>query len=285
MIRKGIVRIVTWLAISLVPGILSFPAFAGENFPQRIISLVPTATEEIYILGAEDRLIANTIYCTRPSEANKKEKVGTIREVNVEKIVGLKPDLVLATSLTNAKAKEKLKALGIRVETFPYAKNFKELCGHFLLLGKIIGKEKEVRQIIKDAERDVADIRNRVRNLAKPGVFIQIGAKPLYTANRDSFLNDFIELGSGINIASEAKSGLYTREMVLNKNPDVIIIATMGIAGEKEQENWNRFKSINAVKNKRIHTIDSDRFCSCTPVTFVDGLREIVEILHPGSER
>ena len=251
------------------------------NFPQRIISLGPSITEQIYLLGVEDKLIGCTIYCKTPLEAEKKEKIGTVVEVNLEKIVSLNPDLVLATSLTNFKVIEKLKNLGIKVIIFSSAKNFSEICAQFLELGKIIGKEETAEKIIYTVEDKVNTIKKIVEDLPKTKIFVQVGAKPLFTVNEDSFINDFIEFAGGINIAKDAKTGLYSREEVLRKNPGVIIIVTMGIVGENERKVWQKFKMLDAAKNSKIYIIDSYKICSPTPLTFVEALEEITNILHP----
>lgn len=255
--------------------------YPKENYPRKIISLGPAITEELYLLGIEDRLIANTIYCKRPLEAQKKEKIGTVIQINVEKIVSIKPDLVIATSLTSPKAKEKLRNLGIKVVTFPTAKNFPQICEHFLELGKIVGREKEAREIIWQVKMRVDIIKKKVKDLPKQNVFAQVGTRPLFTVTKDSFVNDFMEFAGGINVAKDAKSGLYSREKVLKDNPDVIIIVTMGIVGEQEKEIWQRYKVLKAVENNRIYIIDSYKLCSPTPLSFVEGLEEIVKILHP----
>jgi iron complex transport system substrate-binding protein len=249
-------------------------------FPQRIISLDPSITEQLYLLGVEDRLVGCTIYCKRPPEAEKKEKIGTVIEINVEKIVSLKPDLVIATSLTNPNAIEKLKNLGIKVIISPTAKNFQEICKNFLELGKIVDKKKEAKYIVQEARKKVASIYKKVKNLPKPKVIVQVGAKPLWIATKDSFINDFIKLAGGINIGPSSKSGLYSREKVLKDNPDIIIIVTMGIVVKQEKEIWQRYKTISAVKNNRIYIMDSYKLCSPTPVSFVETLEELAKILH-----
>ncbi|MDI6840999.1 MAG: ABC transporter substrate-binding protein [bacterium] len=255
------------------------------KFPHRIVSLGPAITEEIYLLGAEDRLVANTIYCERPPEAKKKEKIGTVIEINVEKIISFKPDLVLATPLTDPKAKEKLKNLGLKVVTFPVEKDFNEICRNFLELGQIIGKKEEAEKIIYQVKNEVDSISKKIKTLSKlevtpPKVFIQVGANPLFTVTKDSFLNDLIGFAGGVNIALGAKTGLYSREKVIQQNPDVIIIVTMGIVGEKEMKSWQRYKTLNAVKNNRIYIMDSYKVCSPTPISFVEALEELVKILH-----
>ncbi|MBI5554855.1 MAG: ABC transporter substrate-binding protein [Elusimicrobia bacterium] len=261
---------------------LSAIAAAPGPYPQRIISLGPFLTEEIYLLHLDNRLVANTIYCQKPAAAQKKEKVGTVMEVNLEKIVSLKPDLVLTTALTNPKAKDKLNKLGLRVEDFPAAASFTEILEQFIRLGRLTGQQKKAEEIIEQVKTKVVSMRNKIENVPKPTVLMQIGANPLWVATKNSFLNDLIECAGGINIGPSSTSGLYSREKVLAQDPEIIIIATMGIAGENEREIWNKYQTVKAVKNKRIHIIDSYKLCSPTPVSFVDVLEEIVKIIHPG---
>jgi iron complex transport system substrate-binding protein len=255
-----------------------------ENYPQRIVSLGPALTEEIYLLGVEDRLVGCTIYCQRPPKAKNKEKVGTAIEVNLEKIVVLKPDLVLATSLTDPKAKEKLKKLGIRVITFPEAKSFDEICQHFLELGRIVSREKEAQELINIAKKRVNSIIKKVKGLRKPRVFVQVGAKPLVAVSKDSFVNDFIKLAGGINSVQGSGHIRYSREKVLKDNPDVIIIVTMGINGEEEKRTWQKYKTLNATKFNKIYIIDPDKITSPTPLIFTETLEEIAMFLHPNLE-
>jgi len=279
--KKPEVRKICFLFTVFCCSILCISSHGQDKFPQRIISLGPSITEELYLLGVENKIVGVTTYCQRPPQAQEIEKIGTVIEVNLEKVISLQPNLVLATSLTNPKAKEKLKNLGIKVITFPSAKNFREICEQFLELGKIVGREKEAEEIVYRAKKTVSSVKQKVKELPKPKVLVQVGAKPLWVAPKDSFVNDFIEIAGGINVGPSGKNGLYSREKVLKQNPDVIIITTMGIAGEEEKKIWQKYKTLNAVRNNRIYIIDSYRLCSPTPVTFVETLKEIVKILHP----
>jgi ABC-type Fe3+-hydroxamate transport system substrate-binding protein len=254
------------------------------EFPQRIISLGPSITEELYLLGAQNKIVGVTVYCRKPAQAREKEKVGTAVEVNVEKITALEPDLIIATSLTSPKSIEKLKNLGIDVVIFPATESFPRLCDQFLELAKLIGKEKEAQIILKEVRSEVETIRKSVEILSKPKVIVQVGAKPLWIATRDSFMNDFIELAGGENIGPQGLNGCYSREKVLELNPDVIIITTMGIIGDDEKTLWQKYTTLSAVKNNRIYIVDSDKFCSPTPVSFVNTLKEAVTMLHPENE-
>ncbi|MDD5224223.1 MAG: helical backbone metal receptor [bacterium] len=257
-------------------------ALAATNYPQRIISLGPGITEELYLLGVGDRIVGVTTYCRRPEEAQKKDKVGTILEVNLEQIMVRKPDLVLALNLTDPRIIERLDGLGIKVHQFPLARNFSELNQQFLDLGRLIGKAEIAQEIVSRARAEVNRISSGLKDLPRPRVFVQVGAKPLFAVNRDYFLNDFIRLAGGINTAEEAGSGgLYSREQVIKDDPDVIIIAAMGLPAEEETRTWEGFKNLRAVQNGRIYIVDSDKYCNPTPLSFVEALREMISLLHP----
>ncbi|MFH2069429.1 MAG: ABC transporter substrate-binding protein [Candidatus Omnitrophota bacterium] len=249
--------------------------------PQRIISLGPALTEAIYLLGVQDRLVGCTIYCNRPEAARQKQKVGTVVEVSVEKIVSLKPDLILATALTDRRAKEHFRQLGINVVVFPEAKNFDEICQQFLFLGKAVDREKKAQKIVAQAKKEIDSIAGKVKGITKPRVFMEIGTNPLFTVTRDSFVNDFIVRAGGINIAAEARSGLYSREKVVAQNPDVIIVVSMGVVADQEKKVWQKFWNLSAIKNDRVYVLDPDKICSPTPPSFVETLKEISLLLHP----
>lgn len=223
-----------------------------------------------------------TTYCQRPAEAARKDKVGTILEINIEEVVIQKPDLVLATNLNQRTSIEKLRTLGVRVVVFPLARNFTQLCEQFLQLGKLIQKEKEAEKIVRAAKSRIEGVREAVRDFPRPRVFVQVGAKPLFAATKDYFIHDFIVLAGGRNIAEEAGAGLYSREKVIAADPDVILITTMGIAGQEERGKWERYGTLKAVQRDRIYIVDPDVYCTPTPLSFGETLREMAEIIHPG---
>jgi len=251
---------------------------------RKIISLGPSITEEIYLLGAQNRLVGVTIHCRKPPQAKEKEVVGTAIEVNVERIVALKPDLVIATSMTSPKSIEKLKDLGIGVVMFRAAESFSQLCDQFLEMAKFIGREKDAQAILEKSRSEVEAVKKSVEGLPRPKVIVQAGARPLWVATRDSFINDLIELAGGENLGPRGLNGRFNREKVLELNPDVIIITTMGIIGDDEKVLWQKYPTISAVKNNRIYIADSDKFCSPTPVTFAQTLKETAAMLHPKNE-
>jgi iron complex transport system substrate-binding protein len=274
------IMLMSSLAVVITSSIIWDIAFCHPGNQLRIVSLSPVITEGLYLLGMEDNIVGVTIYCQKPLRAKEKEKVGAVVEVDVEKIISLKPDVVFAMSLTNTKDIKKLKNMGIHVISFDIPKTFERLCEIFLEMGKSIGKEHEARYIINTSKKKVSDIKKKMSTLPQQKVFIQMGAKPLFAATNEFFVNDYIELAGGVNIFKEAGSGLISREEVLKRNPDVILIATMGISGEDERKTWHKYKMINAVKHNRIHIVDPDSICSPTPVSFAEYLEEIIRIIQ-----
>lgn len=252
--------------------------------PKRVISLSPVITETIYLLDAQDLLIANTSYCNVPKAAQFKEKIGSVTQMNVEKILSLRPDLVIASSLSRDKQITILRNQKIKVIKVQNPKTFVQMCDITMQIGKMLGHAKEAEEIIQKAAKEVKKIEQKTAMLSKKKVFIQIGMKPLYSANKDSFINEYIKYGGGINIAEHEKSGIYSREKVITQNPDIILIATMGTskkAGIIEKQRWMTFKFLNAVIKKQIYVLDPEFICSPTPVTFAKGLQDVAILIHP----
>lgn len=255
--------------------------YQTDKGPGRIISLGPFITEELYLLGVEDRLIACTTYCTRPPAARNKIRVSNAVRPNIEKILNLKPDLVLVPELIDTRSLRKMKQLGIKVKTFPVARSFNEICTIFTDIGRLVKREKRALAIVAKARQRIVALQARLNGQPPVKVFMQIGANPLFTVIANTFMDDYITLIGGTNIAGSARSGIFSREEVVRKNPDVIIIVTMGNTHRQEKRTWMSFTSIQAVKNKRIHIMDAERVCSATPLTFVEVLEDLAPLLYP----
>jgi len=273
---------------SLVGVLFFFPAGpsagAEQSVPERVVSLSPIITETIYLVGAQDKLIANTTYCNIPESAQFKEKIGSVTQMNVEKIIRLRPDLVIASPLSREKQLLILERQSISVLRAQNPKTFDQMCDMTLNIGDRLGKQENARRIVDIAKNEANRIWEKTRGLTKPKVFLQIGLKPLHSANKDMFINEYIRYGGGLNIAENESSGVYSREKVITENPDVILIATMGTskkAGEMEKQRWLSFHGITAVKENRVHVMDPEMLCSPTPTTFVKGLNAVVPLLHP----
>ncbi|MBF0619297.1 MAG: ABC transporter substrate-binding protein [Candidatus Omnitrophica bacterium] len=256
-------------------------ALGSEKPAERIVSLGPVITEELYLLSSGDKLVGCTTWCRRPVAARSKAKVGNVQEINVEQVVALKPDIVLATVLTDPKAVAQLRAVGIRVVEVPNAKDFEGICQVFLTLGEITGKEEEARRIVDEARQKIKVLKQKLSGVPAVKVFVQVGANPLVTIGQESFVNDLIGSAGGVNIVKASGYVQYSREQVLLSDPDVMLISNMGFDGAKEKDSWRKFLSLKAVAANRIFIVDEYLLCSPTPVSFVETLSMVIHYLHP----
>ena len=259
--------------------LLSLTIIGYSQAARRIVSLAPSVTNMIYLMGAQDRLVGCTNYCLEGVK-DKKSIVASAIEVNVEKVLLLKPDVVFATGLTKPSVKDAMKKLGIKVISFKSASSYKEICEQFMLISKYAGKEPLARNIVKSQNRRLDSLKTLIPQGKRPKIFFEIGAKPLFTAVPNTFMHDFIVQAGGVNISTDISTGAITRENVLLKNPDAIVIVTMGIVGMEEKATWEKYKSLSATKNGRVFTVDPYKSCGPNPVTFVDVLQELITKLY-----
>lgn len=264
----------------IIAGLLfSFYFSSKAQSPQRIVSLVPSITKQLYAFNIEDKIVGCTSYC-KGKDRKSVTIVASAIKVNIEKTLLLKPDLVLASALTSPKTLETFKKLGIKTVWFDYPKSFEDLCNQFLELGKIVGKQDKSNEIVNKAKERLSTIRKNIPKENPLKMFIEIGANPLFAAIENTFMDDYITFTGGTNIAAGLKSGAIARESVLIKNPDVIFVITMGVVGKQEKEVWQSYKNLGATKSKRIFIIDADLASSPTPSNFVDVVEKMVELIY-----
>lgn len=245
-------------------------SFAQKTY-KRIVSLAPSLTQSLYYLEAQNNLVGCTSYC----EAAKKDRkpiVASAVKPNLEKIISLKPDLVVVAGLTDPKDIETLRKFGIRVEIFESPTSFAGICDQFVHLGLLVGQNEKALAIVEGSKRKISDITAKIKWKGTPKVFFQIGADPLFAVIPNTFMDDYIRFLGGENIAKDLTHGTVGREFVIAKNPDYIFIATMGIVGEEEKKIWSKYPNLNAARNNRIFIVDSDLACQPTPITFVQTM-------------
>lgn len=267
-------------AMFLVSMVCIFSGRAHAEVPQRIVSLGTYVTESLYDLGAAERVVGVTTFCRIPPESADKERVSSIVAVNLEAVVALNPDLIIATPLTDRKAVQALQRLGLTVEELPQVKNFEEICAQFIHIGTLIGAAAQAQEIVRQQEGALAAMRIVPGEAAPLKVFAQVGTKPLFTMNKSFFMNDLIERAGAVNIARDARAGIYSRERVLAHDPDVIIIATMGTEARADAYGWSQYPELAAVKHERVYIVDAYDFCSPTPKNFVAAFAQLRGLLQ-----
>ena len=254
------------------------------DVPTRIVSLAPNITEILYALSLGDRIVGVTEFSDYPRQAQQKPKVGTYVDFNIERIVALRPDLIIATYGGNPKpAVLRLEELGFAV----YVTRVKSVEGMLNMIehiGMITHTRERAAAIVNRLKKRIREVTDKVRHAPRPIVFLQISAKPLMTVGGGSFHDQVIELAGGRNLAraSTVRYPKYSIEDVLHKEPDYILISTMEREGlfEQQKADWMRWQNIPAVLNDRICFINSDLIDRASP-RIVDGIEELARLIHP----
>ncbi len=258
-----------------------------NTVPQRIVSLAPSNTEILFALGLGDKVVGDTEYCNYPEAAKTKSKVGGFSTVDIEKVVSLRPDLVLATQIHSKTVIPALENLGITVVALsPHSLN--EVLDSIALAGKITGQDKEAAELVSDMSTRIKGITDKTQKLPpdqRPRVFYVTWHDPLWTAGPGTISHDVINLAGGQNIASDINGDkTIDLETVINRNPEVIIVS-VGM-GTGEDLPWqyikseSRLKNTQALLNGRVYKIDGDLIDRPGP-RIVEALEQMAQFIHP----
>ncbi len=246
----------------------------------RIISLAPSLTKELVDLGLKDNIVGATSYCDI-TKGHKELIVGDAMSVSIEKIMLLKPDIVFTTILTKAKTIQTLRNNGIDVDVSGKMTSFKKICSHFEALADRVNKRSIADSIIKISKLKInsliASIPEHKDSLK---VMLQIGVKPIFAVTPNSFMADYITLSGCENIMDGLDNATITREAVLEKNPDVIFVVTMGVVGKNEKDTWLKYKEMNASKHDRIFALDARVASTPTVKSFTKALELVINKIY-----
>ncbi len=247
--------------------------------PQRIITLAPNLTEIVYAIGAGDRLVGNTTFCDYPAEAKQVAKVGDTLQPNIERIIALKPEIILISTASQLETFTKqLEERGIGVFiTDPH-----DLEGVFRTikaLGDLLGQQEQAEKLVGDLSARAAAIEETVKARPPVTVFYQVSPSPLWTAGKKSWITDLIRRAGGKSVTAEVEGEWmrYSDEAALASHPEAIIMAT-GM-GDKMEVAAALQKS-PAVINKRVYGINGDYLSRPGP-RLVEGLEQLARVLHP----
>lgn len=257
----------------------TFCLLISFSFAQkRIISLAPSLTQNLFLLGAENNVVGYTNYCEKAVHGGK-SIIATAVKVNLEKVITLKPDYIIATTITNPETIKQLQNFGIEVDVYKTPQTFDEICSQFITIGNKIGKGDAAQRIVSKSKAMTDSIRQKMEREPVRKMFFQIGSNPLYCVPPKSFMHDYMGFLNGENIHTVVGNGSISREGVVVRNPDVIFVTTMGIMGEKEAEIWRGYGEVTASKKNQIFVLDANKSCSPTPITFVETLETMANYL------
>lgn len=248
------------------------------DLPQRIISGMPSITEMLFALGLDDQIVGVTTNCNYPPAARKKEKVGGFF-LNLEKVVSLRPDLIVMLESAQDSDIERLVEYGLPVYTVD-PDSVVEVVETIEELGLLTGKEGEAEWVAQQMVKRIQAVEEKVYGLPRKRVLVIVGYQPLVVVGRDNFINDILNYAGAWNVASEAKAAYpqYSFERLLLEDPDYIIIPE-GLVKREEISKDSRWRALSAVQNDRILFINDDILSRPGP-RVVKAIEEIAEFIH-----
>jgi vitamin B12 transport system substrate-binding protein len=239
---------------------------------QRIIALAPHAVELLYMLGAGDRIIATTQYADYPAEAKDIPRIGGYSGIQIERVLELKPDLIIAWKGGNKDQDiEQMQALGLPVY-LSITKNLDDI--------PKLGLQDTAKQSAQTFNRQLAQIREENKGKPKVTVFYQLWSEPLRAMAAGSWINELVTGCGGVNIFSDTSLDYpqVSIENVLLEKPEVIIIPSQHGSKVEAGEKWASWPEIPAVKNQHIHFINGDilhRFSG----RILQGMQAVCDVL------
>jgi len=266
-------------------------AGAVQRAPSRVISLVPAVTEMLFAIGAGDAVIAVSSYDTFPPEVKSRPKVGALVDPDFERMLSLRPDLVIVYGSQTDLMSRLDRA---RISYFQYAHaGLPDITQTIRAVGDRVGRGPASSALADRIERELEEIRRSVAGRPRPKAVLLFGREPgslrnVYASAGVGFMHDMLELAGGTDIFGDIKrqNVQATTEMLLARAPDVII-EVHPAAGwtpariKTEMNAWRGLPGLPAVKTGRIHILADDRLMVPGP-RIVEAARLLRAFLHPG---
>jgi iron complex transport system substrate-binding protein len=257
--------------------------------PERIISLAPNVTEILFALGLEKKIIGVTRYCNYPKNAQTKTRIGGMVDPDLEKIIDLRPDLIIAFRGNPLSLVQRLKDLKLPVFVLEAGTTLESVLSLIERIGLVTRREKAAEGLVDHLRGNLERTRLKLKNVdSRPKVFINLHGKGLWTCGKKSFLNDLVLKAEGVNIAGEVNRAWfsYNREELIQRNPEYIIIISKSKEDFLEVERWfakeSHLESIQAVQNENIYFLNEDLVTRPGPRIF-EAFEQLVRILHSSS--
>jgi len=248
----------------------------------RVISLAPNLTEIVFAVGAGDRLVGRTSYCDFPAEAKAIAEVGDTLHPNLERIIALKPQVVLVSTASQLEVfTQQLQGQNIAVfVTDPH-----DLEGVFRSIeriGEIVGEKEGANLLVQRLRERTNAVEQAVKRRPPVRVFYQVSGEPLYTAGHDAFVTDLMRRAGAASVTSDVPGAWpkYSNESALAARPEAIILPSGGSMGEANSNVAEALRQSPAVLRGRVYKINDDHLARPGPRS-VDGLEEMARALHP----
>ncbi|MGB9668468.1 MAG: ABC transporter substrate-binding protein [Thermosulfidibacteraceae bacterium] len=246
--------------------------------PKRIVSLVPSVTEILFLLGEGKRVVGVTEFDDYPPEVKNIPRVGGFKYPNIELVVSLKPDVVVISNVVGKHVAQYFERLNIPTLVLD-ASNIDEMFYVIETLGRVTGRKDKAEEIIANFKEEIDKIKERTKNLKKKRVLHIASISENFVAGKGTFIDTLIEIAGGENIVDRPGWIRLNLEEVVRRDPEIII--TSPHAGRIEDlKKIPAYRDTTAIKEGKILILPSDIISRPTPRLII-ALREIARFVHP----
>ncbi len=259
-----------------------------EEEPDAIVSMIPSNTEIAYALGLDEAIVGVSDFDNYPEEAMEVEKIGGM-EFNVEKIISLQPDVVLAHASNpgGADGLQQIEDAGIPVVVIENAMTFDEVYDTIDMIGQVTGTTEEAEQIIADMQAgfdEIAEKASAISEEDQKSVLVDVAGPPeIYVAGNNTFIQEMLDLINAENVMADQEGFVpLTEEEVVSRNPDVALL-TFGYYVENAVDQWmsyEGFSQVTAVTEEAVFEVPSDEVTRSGP-RLVEGTQALAEAIYP----
>jgi len=282
--HKKSLAIVPWLLLAVL---LLAPSTSTQAPPQRIVSIIPSVTEMLFAMGAGARVVGVGNFDRFPPEALTRPKVGGLIDPDTEKILSLKPDLIVVYG-TQTDLRNQMDRAHVPMFLYEHA-GLPDITRTIRALGQRVGSGTAANALADRIEASVADTRRRVAGKPRPRTLLVFGRdaetlRGVYASGGMGFLHDMLEAAGGTNVFADVKrqSVQATTELILARAPDVIVEVGVDTASAQARNvrAWDTLGSVPAVRSHRIYVLRGDDLMNPGP-RVAQAVRRIAQALHP----
>lgn len=265
------------VALFLIAVLFAGAAAVQAKVPQRIVSVTPNITENLFALGVGDKVVGVTSWCTYPPEAAERTVIGDAFSLNMEVLLSLEPDLVIGDSNLVASHIEQLETLGIKVVSIA-PNTIDEVIESMVTLGELVGAPEAGQALAEEMRNRLNELTSRIPEGSSKRVFVEIWHEPLTTAGPGSFLDELITLAGGENIAADTGRAWpqFSEELVLARDPEIVILTNFNKEEALQRPAW---QNLTAYKTGAVYEVNPDLYVRSTP-RLLDGLAELIYFIH-----
>ena len=265
-------------------------AAATDARPSRIVSLVPAVTEMIYAMGDGARVAAVSNYDRFPADVARLPKVGGLLDPSIERILAIKPDLVIVYA-TQAELIARLDRAGIPYFNYQH-RALADIMTTVRAVGARIGSAEKADAVAAEMDRALAEIGAKTKGLPHPATLLVFerdaaSLRNVYASGGYGFLHDMLEIAGGRNVFADVKQQAVqaSTEMLIARRPDVIVELLYGDSLKnadipKELRAWDALASVPAVRSHRVVALTGDEFVVPGP-RVVEATRKLAAAVHP----